>query len=66
MQSFLSAHSPSPTDASAELLGRQVAEDFKQHNVNSEIVRVVDHDIKPVVKTDMGGNRRPGQTPLIR
>lgn len=58
--------SPSPTDSSAELLGRQVADDLKQHNVTSEIVRVVDHDVKPGVKTDMGGNRRPGQTPLIR
>lgn len=48
--------SPSPTDSSAELLGRQVADDLKQHNVTSEIVRVVDHDVKPGVKTDMGGN----------
>lgn len=48
--------SPSPTASSAELLGRQVADDLKQHNVTSEIVRVVDHDVKPGVKTDMGGN----------
>lgn len=47
---------PSPEKSSTDLLARQVAEEFSAHNVQSEILRIVDHDVKPGVKKDMGGN----------
>lgn len=47
--------SPSPEKSSSDLLAHQVAEAFSNHSVQSEIVRIVDHDVKPGVKKDMGG-----------
>jgi multimeric flavodoxin WrbA len=46
---------PSPDPSSSYLLGRQVLDALKEHDVTGEIVRVVDHDVKPGVATDMGG-----------
>jgi multimeric flavodoxin WrbA len=36
------------------VLASQVAEELASHGVQSEIVRLVDHDVKPGVKSDMG------------
>ncbi|GHG45174.1 flavodoxin [Flavimobilis marinus] len=55
--------SPSPAASSSELLGRQVLDALAPHGVTGEVVRLVDHDIKPGVKADMG----PGDAwPAIR
>lgn len=45
---------PSPTPSSSELLGRQVLAALGSHGVTGEVVRVVDHDVKPGVQKDMG------------
>ncbi|MBT0993872.1 NAD(P)H-dependent oxidoreductase [Cellulomonas sp. DKR-3] len=45
---------PSPQPSSSELLGRQVLEALGEHGVTGEVVRLVDHDVKPGVQTDMG------------
>lgn len=46
--------SPSPKQSSSDLLAHQIAEEFATHEVQSEILRVVDHDVKPGVEKDMG------------
>ena len=45
---------PSPGRSSSHLLGQQVLDALKEHDVTGEIVRVVDHDVKPGVEADMG------------
>jgi multimeric flavodoxin WrbA len=45
---------PSPDRSSSHLLGQQVLDALKEHDVTGEIVRVVDHDVKPGVEVDMG------------
>ncbi|WP_136518064.1 flavodoxin family protein [Cellulomonas telluris] len=45
---------PSPTASSSELLGRQVLAALGEHGVTGEVVRVVDHDVRPGVQKDMG------------
>lgn len=45
---------PSPTPSSSELLGRQVLAALGEHRVTGEVVRVVDHDVRPGVQKDMG------------
>ncbi|QGQ18350.1 NADPH-dependent oxidoreductase [Cellulomonas sp. JZ18] len=45
---------PSPTPSSSELLGRQVLAALGEHGVTGEVVRVVDHDVRPGVQKDMG------------
>jgi multimeric flavodoxin WrbA len=45
---------PSPDRSSSHLLGTQVLGALKEHDVTGEIVRVVDHDVKPGVDFDMG------------
>ena len=45
---------PSPARSSSHLLGQQVLEALKEHGVTGEIIRVVDHDVKPGVDFDMG------------
>ncbi|GAA3712338.1 NAD(P)H-dependent oxidoreductase [Zhihengliuella alba] len=54
---------PSPTPSSSELMGRHVLEGLERHGVRTSSVRVVDHDVRPGVKTDMGGG---DQWPTIR
>jgi multimeric flavodoxin WrbA len=46
--------SPSPADSSSDLLARQVLEELAKHGVTGDVVRVVDHDVKPGVEVDMG------------
>ncbi|MFS0703147.1 flavodoxin family protein [Cellulomonas sp. 179-A 9B4 NHS] len=45
---------PSPSPSSSELLGRQVLAALGARGVTGEVVRVVDHDVKPGVQKDMG------------
>ncbi len=44
----------SPAPSSSELLGTQVLDALKEHDVEGELVRVVDHDIAYGVSTDEG------------
>jgi multimeric flavodoxin WrbA len=46
--------SPSPAESSSELMARQVLDALGQHGVTGNVVRVVDHDVKPGVEIDMG------------
>ncbi|AUI50052.1 flavodoxin family protein [Arthrobacter crystallopoietes] len=45
---------PSPKPSSSELLARQVIQQLGSQGVECDLIRVVDHDIKPGVQTDMG------------
>ncbi|WP_029290927.1 flavodoxin family protein [Cellulomonas sp. HZM] len=45
---------PSPARSSSELLGRQVLDALAEHDVTGEVVRLVDHDVRPGVQVDMG------------
>lgn len=45
---------PSPASSSSELLGRQVLDALAEHGVTGSMIRVVDHDVRPGVQTDMG------------
>src|SRR5687767_9823757 len=52
---------PSPAPSSSELLGRQVLDALSEHGVTGTVVRLVDHDVRPGVQTDMGdGDAWPG------
>ena len=54
---------PSPAESSSDLLARQVLDELSGHHVSGEVVRLVDHDVKPGVEKDMG----PGDAwPAIR
>ena len=46
--------SPSPASSSSELLATQVLDALAEHGVTGSVVRVVDHDVRPGVQTDMG------------
>jgi multimeric flavodoxin WrbA len=45
---------PSPSPSSSEKLARQVLDELGAHDVTGDVVRVVDHDVKPGVEVDMG------------
>jgi multimeric flavodoxin WrbA len=45
---------PSPEPSSSDLLANQFLEALKSHGVDGSKVRVVDHDVRPGVQTDMG------------
>jgi multimeric flavodoxin WrbA len=45
---------PSPEPSSSDKLAREVMSELGRHGVAGDIVRVVDHDIRPGVQTDMG------------
>ena len=45
---------PSPAESSTDLLASQVLAALAEHDVLGELVRVVDHDVKPGVEKDMG------------
>jgi multimeric flavodoxin WrbA len=45
---------PSPEPSSSEKMARQVLDALAEHGVTGEVVRVVDHDVKPGVEVDMG------------
>ncbi|TFV90532.1 NAD(P)H-dependent oxidoreductase [Blastococcus sp. CT_GayMR16] len=44
----------SPAPSSSDLIARQVLEELGKHGVTGDVVRVVDHDVKPGVEIDMG------------
>ena len=46
---------PSPADSSSQKLAGEIAAALAEHDVESEIIRVVDHDVKFGVSTDEGG-----------
>jgi multimeric flavodoxin WrbA len=51
----------SPAPSSSDLMARQVLEELAKHGVTGDVVRVVDHDVKPGVEIDMGeGDAWPG------
>lgn len=54
---------PSPAPSSSELIGRQLLDALGQHDVEGEVVRVVDHDVRFGVSTDEGDG---DQWPTIR
>jgi len=45
---------PSPAPSSTDLIAQQVLDALAGHGVEGELVRVVDHDVKPGVEVDMG------------
>jgi multimeric flavodoxin WrbA len=45
---------PSPAPSSSELMARQVLDALGEHGFTSDVVRVVDHDVRPGVEVDMG------------
>lgn len=45
---------PSPAPSSSELIARQLLDALAEHDVRGDLVRVVDHDVKPGVEVDMG------------
>ncbi len=45
---------PSPETSNTDALANVVAEALGEHEVESEMVRAVDHEIKPGVESDMG------------
>jgi len=46
---------PSPAHSSSDPLAQQVMDQFAANGVKGEIIRVVDHNVKPGVAVDMGG-----------
>ncbi|ASO19100.1 multimeric flavodoxin WrbA [Actinoalloteichus hoggarensis] len=45
---------PSPARSSSMLMARQVLDQLAENDVTGELIRVVDHDVRPGVETDMG------------
>ncbi|HET8884254.1 MAG TPA: NAD(P)H-dependent oxidoreductase [Candidatus Saccharimonadales bacterium] len=43
-----------PSESSSDVLAQQVLDELSQYNVSGSIIRVVDYNIMPGVKTDMG------------
>ncbi len=46
--------SPSPAESSTDLLTQQLLDALAEHDVTGELIRVVDHDVRPGVLKDMG------------
>ncbi len=52
---------PSPADSSTQLIAEELSAALAEHDVTSEIVRIVDHDVKHGVSIDEGdGDAWPG------
>jgi len=52
---------PSPAKSSSDLIARQLLDLFAERGATGELVRVVDHDVRPGVEADMGeGDEWPG------
>lgn len=45
---------PSPAPSSSELMATQILAELASHGVAGSTIRVVDHDVRPGVETDMG------------
>jgi multimeric flavodoxin WrbA len=51
----------SPAPSSSDRMARQLLDELGAHGVTGDVVRVVDHDVKPGVELDMGdGDAWPG------
>ncbi|TFV60846.1 UNVERIFIED_ORG: flavodoxin [Bacillus sp. AZ43] len=44
----------SPAPSSSDVMARQVLAELARHGVTGDVVRVVDHDVRPGVEVDMG------------
>ncbi|MFI2228247.1 flavodoxin family protein [Nocardia testacea] len=53
----------SPAESSSDLLARQVLDELAKHDVTGEVIRVVDHDIRPGTSTDEGDG---DEWPVVR
>jgi multimeric flavodoxin WrbA len=51
---FICSLKPSPAPSSTELIARQLLDELATHDVTGQLVRVVDHDVRPGVEKDMG------------
>lgn len=52
---------PAPAKSSTDKLAREVLAELRKLDVTGEVVRIVDHDVKPGVEKDMGdGDAWPG------
>jgi multimeric flavodoxin WrbA len=52
---------PSPARSSSQLMAQQLLDELAANGVAGELVRVVDHDVRPGVELDMGdGDAWPG------
>lgn len=54
---------PSPASSSSDLLAGQLLDALAEHGVTGDLVRAVDHDIRPGVEKDMGDG---DQWPTLR
>ncbi|HEX2299373.1 MAG TPA: NAD(P)H-dependent oxidoreductase [Pseudonocardiaceae bacterium] len=54
---------PSPSSSSSDLMAQQVLDALGSHDVDGELLRVVDYDVRPGVSADMGDG---DQWPVIR
>lgn len=54
---------PSPARSSTDLLTQQLLDAMKEHGIDGELVRAVDHDLRPGVEDDMGDG---DQWPALR
>jgi multimeric flavodoxin WrbA len=54
---------PSPEPSSSEVIARQLLDELGEYGVTGDLVRVVDHDIRPGVESDMGDG---DEWPLVR
>lgn len=45
---------PSPAQSSSQLIAQQLLDELASQSVEGELVRVVDHDVRPGVEADMG------------
>jgi multimeric flavodoxin WrbA len=45
---------PSPAKSSSDLIARQLLDLFAERGATGELIRVVDHDVRPGVEADMG------------
>jgi multimeric flavodoxin WrbA len=51
---FVCSLKPSTAPSSSERIARQLLDELSTHDVTGELVRVVDHDVRPGVDNDMG------------
>lgn len=60
---FVCSLKPSPAPSSSELMARQLLDELAAHDVKGDVVRVVDHEVRPGVEADMG---KGDEWPLLR
>ena len=60
---FVCSLKPSPAPSSSELMARQLLDELAAHDVKGDVVRIVDHEVRPGVEADMG---KGDEWPLLR